>query len=121
MGVSTLNSHREVTRYLSLYYALHIYISMFISLYLHGKNHKNIFCFYVLEGPMYSVPWQHNIYIYNCIHMFLHLASLFHIKIHKNTWAHEGPHISEKKPKKKWAHEGSQHNPRICSFGYVRD
>lgn len=52
--------------------------------------------------------------------MFLHLASLLHIKIHKNTWAHEGPHISEK-PKKKWAHEGSQHNPRICSFGYVRD
>jgi hypothetical protein len=27
--------------------------------------------------------------------MFLHLASLLHIKIHKNTWAHEGPHISE--------------------------
>jgi hypothetical protein len=26
-------------------------------------------------------------------------ASLLHIKIHKNMWAHEGPHISEK-PKK---------------------
>jgi hypothetical protein len=37
--------------------------------------------------------------------MFLHLASLLHIKIHKNAWAHEG----------------SKHNPRICSFGYVRD
>jgi hypothetical protein len=52
--------------------------------------------------------------------MFSHLASLLHITIHKNTWAHEGPHISEK-TKKTWAHEGSQHNPRICSFGYVRD
>jgi hypothetical protein len=28
--------------------------------------------------------------------MFLHLASLLYIKIHKNTWAHEGPHILEK-------------------------
>jgi hypothetical protein len=27
----------------------------------------------------------------------------------------------QKKPKKKWEHEGSQHNPKICSFGYVRD
>jgi hypothetical protein len=35
-------------------------------------------------------------------------------------WAHEGQHFLEK-PQKKWAHEGSQHNPRIFSFGYVRD
>jgi hypothetical protein len=28
--------------------------------------------------------------------MFLHLESLFHIKIHKNMWVHEGPHILEK-------------------------
>jgi hypothetical protein len=35
-------------------------------------------------------------------HVFV-LASLLHIKTHKNlnTWAQEGPHISEK-PKKKW-------------------
>jgi hypothetical protein len=32
-------------------------------------------------------------------HVFV-LASLLHIKIHKNTWAHEGPHISKKKPKR---------------------
>jgi hypothetical protein len=53
---------------------------------------------------MYSVPWRHkknntyNKYIF-CIHMFFHLASLLHIKIHKNTWAHEDPHISEKTQK----------------------
>jgi hypothetical protein len=32
--------------------------------------------------------------------MSLHLASLLLIKIHKNMWAHEGPHISEKNPKR---------------------
>jgi hypothetical protein len=30
-------------------------------------------------------------------------------------------HTFQKKPRKKWAHEGSQHNPRICSFEYVRN
>jgi hypothetical protein len=32
-------------------------------------------------------------------HVFV-LASLLHIKVHKNTWAHEGPHISEKTQKR---------------------
>jgi hypothetical protein len=68
---------------------------------------------------MYSVPWRHKKNKKLHSHVFV-LASLLHIKIHKNAWAHEGPHISEK-PKRKWAHEGSQHNPRISSFGYVRD
>jgi hypothetical protein len=49
---------------------------------------------------MYSVPWRHKNKQINNLHSHVFvLASLLHIKIHKNMWAHEGPHISEKTQK----------------------
>jgi hypothetical protein len=70
---------------------------MFISPYLHRKRIIKIFfavAFFKAPCTLYRGGIKNF-----CIHMFLHLASLLHIKIHKNMWAHEGPHISEKTQK----------------------
>jgi hypothetical protein len=49
---------------------------------------------------MYSVPWRHRKINIKKLHSHVFvLASILRIKIHKNTWAYEGPHILEKTQK----------------------
>jgi hypothetical protein len=63
------------------------------------KKIIKIFCaFAFLKAP--CTPYRGGIKIKKKLHSHVFvLASLLHIKIHKNTWAHEGPHISEKTQK----------------------
>jgi uncharacterized membrane protein len=89
MGVSTLNSILHCIFRLACLFP-----------YTCKKDHKNIFLLLHSLRPHVFVPWRrknNNKYII-ALTCFV-LASLLHTKIQKNTWAHEGPHISEKTQK----------------------